>query len=100
MCFFWWLCCSFQVCIDRDVYVEMLPKFQTLISKQQTCFALCEVNFNPMTLVWIFLKSYFNCASFGGGLDHFKFENYSSSIIRHLDNTTFFSFPKRIILKR
>ena len=47
-----------------------------------------------MTLVWIFLKSYFDCASFGGGLAHFicvlaemcGFENCSSSIIRHLDN--------------
>ena len=50
----------------------MLPKFQTLnqISRQQTYFALYEVNSNPMTLVWIFLKNYFDCASFGGGLAH------------------------------
>jgi hypothetical protein len=53
MCFFWWLCGSFQLCIDRDLCVWMLPKFQTLISRQQTCFALCEVRSNPMTLVHI-----------------------------------------------
>ena len=54
MRFYGWLYCSFQVCVDKDVCVWMLPKFQTLISRQQTCFALCEVNSNPMTLVWIF----------------------------------------------
>jgi hypothetical protein len=57
MCFFWWLCCSFQLCIDIDLCVWMLPKFQTLISRQQTWFALCEVSSNPITLVHIGLVS-------------------------------------------
>ena len=107
MCFFWWLCCSFHVCIDKDVYVWMLPKFQTLISRQQTCFALCEVKSNPMTLVWIFLKSYFDCASFGGGLAHFRcvlvemcgFENCISSKYWLQDNHLVLQFVRWVPIR-
>ena len=40
--------------------------------KTTNLFCIWEVSINPMTLVWTFLKSYYDCASFGGGLAHFR----------------------------
>ena len=64
--FFSWKCCSISTCIGRDMCDWNLPKFQTFISRQQSYSAMSEVNSNPITMFYIFLEIYFDCASFGG----------------------------------
>ena len=70
LCFFWWWSCRIPVCIGIDMCIWRLPKFQTLILRHQTCFSGCELSACPIALFWVFLKSYFECVSFGGCVAH------------------------------
>ena len=103
------------VLLNFNVYLQTyersrLSKFQAFISGHQSDFENSEVSSYPITLFYTFMESHDDYASFHGSVAQSQHVLTEICVIeiclssRHsfqdLNNTTFFSFPKRVILKR